>query len=112
MRTRLLLSLLLLCTLPIPGCQQGLSRQERDDIATVYAEMLIIRNQSFADSAEIRRAIDSILDEHGFADNDRFERRFNVLTENPDHLREVMDSVQRYLERVQHQGQTRMNTSP
>ena len=108
MRSNLSLSLLLLILsslVMLEGCQESISEEERQQMAQAYAEMLIAKNMVSGDSAAARRAVDSVLKTHGFADEKDLMTTVQKLTTNPDQLREMLDSTQQLLERAQ-QGTT------
>lgn len=97
----LLCPLLLTGTIAFQSCQDSLSEDERRNIATAYAEMLLVRNMVSGDSATVLRAIDSTLQKYGFKNEAQLQEQLDLVAMNPDQMREVLDSTQHILERVQ-----------
>lgn len=111
-KTLLSIPILLLCLLPA-GCQETISEPERHTIATAYAEFLITKSLFNGDSIGLHHAVDSTLKQFGFAEEKEFTKAFEKLSMQPNHLREVLDSTQNYLQNIQRGVEgTKMNTSP
>ncbi len=97
-------ALVLLLPWLLGGCQQTISPQEQGTIAQAYAEMLIVKNMVAGDSAHAKRAIDSVLNAHGFDSEIELQAKLKQLTTTPDQFRQTMDSAQRILEAAQNEA--------
>ncbi len=83
------------------GCGGKISTEEKTEFARLYAELLIIENIYPNDSARREKAVDSLLNGTEFGDRKEMEQWIHELTvADPKELQEMMDSTQKYLERV------------
>lgn len=83
------------------GCGGKISTEEKAEVARLYAELLIIENIYPNDSARREQAVDSLLQGTEFGGREEMEEWIHQLTvTDPKGLQEMMDSTQKYLERV------------
>lgn len=83
------------------GCGGKISTEEKTEFARLYAEVLIIENIYPNDSARREKAVDSLLNGTEFGGREEMEMWIHELTvADPKGLQEMMDSTQKYLERV------------
>lgn len=83
------------------GCGSKASSEEKRAFAQLYAELLIAENMYRNDSARQQKVADSILRESEFENVEEVRGWLRELTTNdPQGVQEVMDSTQKYLERV------------
>lgn len=83
------------------GCSKGAPKDERDQVAELYAEILIAESRYRNDSAQANRAVDSLLTDSRFESIQELRNWLEELTiETPEEVKELLDSTQRHLERA------------
>ena len=96
-----------LITLLLQACGSTTSPEERNAIATAYAESLITRQLFSNDSLNVRRRVDSSLKEHGFGGITGLQTRMDALALESEAYRQMLDSARAYLERVRNATATK-----
>ncbi len=95
------LPLWMACTaFAVASCTHSYTDAERARIATAYAETLMAHHLHATDSIRMHKAADSIAGAFGFSDERDLRETIAALTEQPEDLRRMLDTVDRYLQRI------------
>lgn len=106
------LIILLVGSAYLTGCSTEIPENERNEFAQLYAELLIAEVIYDGDSTQLQATVDSLLEGSQFSSMQDVRNWLeNTTASNPDALKAIMDSTQRYLEGVRDSRETLRETS-
>lgn len=96
-----MLTVLLVLYSGITGCSGKTSSAERTAFAKLYAELLIVENTYRSDTVQQQVVVDSLLKNTDYSNREEIKTWIEDLTvTDPKGLQEMLDSTQKYLERI------------
>lgn len=96
----------------VAACTRSYTDAERARIAAAYAETLMAYHLNATDSVRMHKAADSIAGAFGFSDERDLREAIAAMTEQPEDLRRMFDTTDRYLQRISAKAPQAASTIP